>query len=112
VSLPALGIARHEVIRTPQEITRWYLTASPAAGSAVVDICKAVDLDAFAAGTTSSMCGTSNRPTLSSERSASGDALGIWDDTRLDVGNVVAWELVSVGGGLEIVTCDLETRRV
>jgi hypothetical protein len=112
-ALTQTGIWGHRELGFPMEIATWSMMASPAAASAVVDVLVATDLAAFAAGSYASICGGSgNRPTLSSQRGASGAVLGVWPTAKLEAGNVVVFQLVSVSGsGLHVLTCQLKPRR-
>ena len=110
-ALALTGLWGHRVIDFPLQLVNWKLTASPAAGSAVVDVLKATNLAAFAAGTYASICGSS-KPTLSGARQASGDALGVWPTVDWAVGEVLVWEVESVSGSVEVLTAQLSARRV
>ncbi len=106
------GILRVDVVEAPAEINGWLLLADPA-GAAVVDVRKAADLEAFNAGSYASICGGSgNKPTLDgSGPGAQGEALGVWADTTLLVGNVVVYVLESADSGIEWLGVRLITRR-
>ena len=110
MATPTPGIWGHDVIRFPCEANTWLLTASPAAGSAVVDVLLAADEAAFEAGSYASICAGAP-PTLTSERAAVGDALNTWGTTALVPGNVLVYRLVSASGGLNTITLSIEVRR-
>jgi hypothetical protein len=108
--LTQTGIWGHREIAFPMEASTWALMASPAAGSAVVDVLKAATLAAFNAGTYASVCGGS-LPTLSSQRANAGDALGVWPIVDWLPGEVLVWQLVSVSGGIEVLSVQANMRR-
>jgi hypothetical protein len=111
--LTQTGLWGHRVIRFPLELVNWHAAASPAAGNAVVDVLLAANLEAFAAGTYASICGGSgNRPTLSSQRVNAGAVLGVWPTVKLAPDNVLIWQLVSASGALEVLSAQLEARRI
>ena len=109
-TLTQTGIWGHRVIEFPLQANTWKLTASPASGSCVVDVLKAASLDAFHAGTYSSVT-DAGRLTISSRREGHGAALGVWPVVDWAVGEVLVWQLLSVSGSIEVLTAQLGMRR-
>lgn len=109
-ALTLTGIWGHRVMEFPVETFNWKLLASPASGSCVVDVLKAADLDAFNAGTYSSVC-DAGKLTLTTARRASGAAISVWPITMWLPGEVMVWRLVSISGSIEVLTAQLGIRR-
>jgi hypothetical protein len=109
--LTQLGLWGHRVVEVPLVALTWKATGSPAAGSCVVDVLKAASLAAFEAGTYVSVCGTGNEPTIASNRGGSGTVTGVWTTETWAPGEVLVWRLVSVSGGLEVVSVQVGLQR-